>query len=115
MGDPLGEFISRKNLASFSEQLRFEIDPTKRATLVRLLIEEEDKLGFGYEQLAIVNEHIAAGHVCIQRQQVLLSELSHDQHAARQANTLLEALLHAQALYEHRRQRILDELDRRQI
>jgi hypothetical protein len=43
------------NLANFSELLGTERDPMRQATLMRLLVEEENQLGLGSVQFAIAD------------------------------------------------------------
>jgi hypothetical protein len=112
MRDLLDSFITRQNLANFTDQLQAEADPGRRAVLLRLLVDEEDKLGHGLEQLDIINERIAAGHSFIARQQVRVSELAHDGHAGKVARDVLGTFLQAQALLEHHRDKILNNLHR---
>lgn len=108
----LGEFIHHRNVIHLSDELYFRSDgdAIRRATLLRLLIEEEDKLGSSLERLDLANERIATGHTLIAKQRARLSELGHDGDAARAASDLLETLLQTQARFESYRQRILKTL-----
>jgi hypothetical protein len=45
----LPDFVAKQNIARFGAQLISETDATRRAELQRLLIQEEDRLGFRYQ------------------------------------------------------------------
>ena len=103
-------FTTTTSFAFFDELFRSNGDAIRRATLLRLLVEEEDKLGCGLERLELANERMATGHKLITKQQTRLSELAHDGDGAKAANELLETLLQTQAQFERYRQRILKNL-----
>jgi hypothetical protein len=56
------DLVHRQKIARFSNMLAVELDARKRSTLMRLLIDEEDQFGFGLEQLAIAEKHLADCH-----------------------------------------------------
>jgi hypothetical protein len=104
--------IAEENLTSFTEQLAAEVDPAKRARLLNLLIDEVNKLGFGLEQLDLIDARIASGHRLIARQRALVTRLAQDGHDIQSASKILASLTHAQTLFEVYRQQIVDMLDR---
>jgi hypothetical protein len=61
--DNTAQFVSNLNVARFEDRLRFEHDPAIRASLQRLLLEEEDKLGCRVERLGNVQRHTRLGSV----------------------------------------------------
>jgi catechol-2,3-dioxygenase len=50
-------FVHGQNLIRFSQQLAAERDPNTQATLMRLLVDEENSLGAGLEHLEIDDCH----------------------------------------------------------
>jgi len=56
------QFVNDLNVARFFDQLRFAHDPAARASLRRLLLEEEDKLGHSIERLCKDRRHVAEGN-----------------------------------------------------
>jgi hypothetical protein len=109
--DALGEFVHHHNVIHLSDELfRSNGDAIRRATLLRLLVEEEDKLECGLERLELANERIATGYALIAKQQARLLEIAHDGDAAKAANELLDTLLQTQERFERYRQRILKTL-----
>ena len=59
--------VARQNITRFCNQLMSELDAKGRADLQRLLIEEEDRLGFSMEQLDEIEREIAKGEERIQQ------------------------------------------------
>jgi hypothetical protein len=52
-------FVHRENIAKFANLLSTKVDPTRRLALTNLLVQEEDRFGYGEEQLAIAERHLA--------------------------------------------------------
>jgi hypothetical protein len=65
-------FVGSQNITNFADKLESEVDPAKRATLRRLLVEEEDRLGHDQEQLELTNKRLASGRGLIAKQQSLI-------------------------------------------
>jgi hypothetical protein len=59
--DNTAQFVSNLNVPRFEDRLRFEHGPAIRASLQRLLLEEEDKLGCRVERLGNVQRHTSEG------------------------------------------------------
>ncbi len=104
-------FVAINNVEHFADQLTSEVDGAKRATLMRLLVEEEDKLGAGLEQLGIAELRIAKGRQLIARQMALVAKIAGDGHDGREANDLLAMLKEVQALFEAYRRSIMSRLN----
>lgn len=111
----MNTFIGINNVERFGDQLCSAADPARRATLMRLLVEEEDNLGAGLEQLDAAELRIARCHQLIASQRVLVARIGSDGHDAEEANTLLSALLEVQELFEGYRRRILSALNQRSL
>ena len=52
-------FIVRENIKHYRRELENGVDEPTRATMLRLLVEEEDQLGHTREQLAKLDHHIS--------------------------------------------------------
>jgi hypothetical protein len=55
------------HIRNFADKLLSESDPNRRAVLMKLLVEEEDRLGHSTEQLDLANSHIESGRRLIAR------------------------------------------------
>jgi len=55
----LAQFVGDLNVSRFLDKLRVERNPDLRASLRRLLLEEEDKLGSNLEHLSRLQRQIA--------------------------------------------------------
>jgi hypothetical protein len=106
------QFVNDLNIERFLGRLRFEHDPAVRASLRRLLREEEDKLCFNLERLAKVQYNIAEGRGRIRRQKALIERLVAGDHDVRLAENLLRNLIEINELLERYRRTILDAIHR---
>jgi DNA-binding CsgD family transcriptional regulator len=104
-------FTGKHNLEHFANRLGVESDPARRETMLRLIVEEEDKLGFGLEQLEIAEDRIAAGNKRIAMQRAVVARLGNGGSDTRLAKDVLATLVKAQALFEDYRQKILRQLN----
>lgn len=101
-------FIAWENVKHLRGQLASEIDRKARSVQMKLLIEEEDKLGADFELLADLDRHIRRGLELIARQTVLVATMERDGHnGIVQAKTLLDCLVEGQNLHEGYRQKVL--------
>jgi hypothetical protein len=104
-------FIGKHNLEHFANRLGVESEPARRETLLRLMVEEEDKLGCGLEQLGIAEDRIVAGNKRVAMQRAVVARLGDGGHDTRLASEVLTTLVKAQALFEDYRQKIVRQLD----
>ena len=104
-------FVRINNVHNFADQLTSAADPAKRATLIRLLVEEEDKLGVGLAQLGAAELRLATGARLIARQKELIARMQTDGRDTKHANNLLDTMTEVQALFEKYRRRIVARLD----
>src|SRR6516164_9193728 len=109
--DDTAQFVSDLNMARFADRLRYERDPAIRASLQRLLLEEEDKLGRGVERLCKLQRHISEGSRRIAMQKALIAKLT-DRQDVRLAESMLNNLVEIQRIFEQHRQVVLDAIDR---
>jgi len=110
--DSTAQFVSDLNVARFLEKLRLEDDPAIRASLQRLLLEEEDKFGRGADRIGNVQRHIAEGSRQIALQKALIARLRINGQDVRRAENTLRNLIEIQRIFERYRQVVLDAIDR---
>jgi len=89
------------------------VDPRKRATLLRFLIEEEDQLGAGPDQLEHSARRVHEGKARIDRTLAIIEGLIDrglmDQERFSKAMEVLNTLRESQVLIEERYKRILSQ------
>jgi hypothetical protein len=107
----MDKFVARENIKHFRERLETETDPSMRARLHRLLVEEEDKLGHNLETLHAIETHIAKGKMRVDRQQAVVASMERDGHETTHALALLGAMCETLLIFENRRQAILIDLN----
>jgi hypothetical protein len=107
----VSRFVHWLTIDNFAGTLTSEAPPSKRATLRKLLIDEEDRFGVGQEQLAHVDARISNGQTVIENQRALIMRLSEGGKDLREAQKLLMRLMEVQWLFVSRRQQILDRLN----
>jgi hypothetical protein len=107
--------IAIYNVQYFADLLGSSADPVKRAMVMRLLIEEENKLGAGQEALDIAETRIANGRTLIERQEALVARVRENGHDVRAHNDLLATLVKVQAAFERYRRTIMRGLNNRII
>jgi hypothetical protein len=110
--DETAQFVSDLNVARFVDGLQLEDEPTRRALLQKLLIEEEDKLGRNAERLSKLQRHITEGNHRIAMQKALIERLRANGHDIRLAERTLNNLSEIQRILEHHRQCVLNAMDR---
>ncbi len=108
----LKTFACTRNIANFIDQLGTEADPARRTVLMQLLVEEEDKLGIGLEQLDLSEAFIAKGQGLIARQEALIERLENCGRDSRSANDVLNTLVTVQNLFKGYRHVLLSTLKR---
>jgi hypothetical protein len=109
----LSSFVMTQNVIRFTDQLQSEMDASRRQQLQRLLIEEEeDRLGFSYEQLENVEQEIAKAGERIEFQRARVETILGRGRDATIAKSLLENLIQIQTIYKQYRRMILAALDR---
>jgi hypothetical protein len=103
----MDKFVARENIRHFHDRLETETDPTARALLHRLLIQEEDKLGHNCEALREVENHIARVKEHVNRQQALITSTEQNGYDISQARMLLNAYSDILLAFKNQRQKIL--------
>ena len=110
--DEMAQFISNLNVARFVDKLKLEHEPTRWAILQKLLIEEEDKFGRNAERLSKLQRHITESNRRIGLQKAVIERLRANGYDIRLAETTLTNLFEIQRIFKHRRQAVLDAMDR---
>ena len=109
----MDRFIAQENIKHLRNRLWSESDAGMRASLQKLLVEEEDKFGACVEQLADIERHIDDGHRRIERQRLLVASMERDGHAGLSlATSILETMIDTQGLHERYRVRVLAAVER---
>jgi hypothetical protein len=108
-------YVTKQNVSRFRELLSSESDTSRAADLVKLLIEEEDKLGASSERLEDIDQEIAKGDKRIAWQRTLVAAMERDGRDAAVAKALLENLTQIQAMYQQYRQALLAAIDRNRL
>jgi hypothetical protein len=73
--DAMVRFVRDRNVVRFVDRLRLQYDPTIRAVLQRLLLEEVRKLGSNFEQLSMVDRQISEARERIRAQTDIIERL----------------------------------------
>ena len=105
--------LVEENLSIFTIKLATEHDPTKRARVLNLVIDEINELGFGPDQLNIIDAQIASGRRLVALQRTLITHLAEHGRDTQLASSILASLMHCQTLFEAFRRQNIDMSDRR--
>jgi len=96
--------LPQQVVLQFENLLETELEPARRANLLKLLMQEEDKLGqYGHEDLASLDRLITRNEELLDEQRALVVRLSGWGESAKGAEELLETLVETQSLLEDRR------------
>ena len=107
---PFDSFVQSTNVDRYLDQLAAEGDHVKRTTLLKLLVEEEDKLGRNREELVKAERRVSDGK---HRLQTLSSVATGLVESGRNINgtvTLLVTMQDTQRLLERHYRKLCDEL-----
>ena len=110
--DAADKFIAERNVERFRDQLKAEVDSQRRGTLLRLLVFEEKKLGYSFEQADKTEREIARCRELIQRQQTLVSQLKEAELDTTRADALLESLVRCELVHREHLHRLNREIER---
>lgn len=108
-------FIHRENIANFLDQLRREVEPVKRRTLLALFAEEMRKFAGRPENLEICDRQLSDCKLRIARQREQLDGSQGDGHDGGDARRLLDNLVEIEALLVECRAAAVVELGRSRI
>jgi hypothetical protein len=98
--DDTTQFVCDHNVARFVQRLRSEHNPDTRASVRRLLVEEEDKFGRSAERLVKLQHYITEGIQRIASQEALIRKLRANGQDIGLAEITLGNLVEIQTLFE---------------
>ncbi len=102
----MDRFIARENVKHYRRELENGVDGQARATMLKLLVEEENHLGLTREQLARLDHHIARLSEIMARHVDLMDKLRSIGRPLERAPMVLATLNDLMAIYLVHRQRI---------
>jgi len=99
-------FVARENVSRLRRVLEDGVAPQTRATMLKLLVEEENKLGFSRERLDRLDRHISRLREIIARHVELTDRLRSRGRPIAQAEIVHATLNDLMACYIAHRQRL---------
>jgi CheY-like chemotaxis protein len=97
-------YLPFQAILQFQNLLETELEPARRANLLKLLMQEQDKLGqYSHEDLASLDRLITRNEELLDEQRALVVRLSDKGESAKVAEEQFETLVETQALLEDRR------------
>jgi hypothetical protein len=99
-------FFTRENIKHFRRGLENGVDQPTRATMLRLLVEEENHLGHTREHLAKLDHHISRLSEIMARHVELMDGLQSNGQSSERASTVLATYNDLMAVYIAHRQAI---------
>jgi hypothetical protein len=108
--DAMAQFVSTHNVEKLVDQLRWQLDPSVRTALQRLLREEVHRFGFNLEQLSMVDRQLSEAKERIRAQKRNIEGLRIKGHDTATAECLLNNLVGIEGIFEQYRQVIVDTL-----
>ena len=111
--DATSIWLHNTNIDRTLNRLGAYVDPRKRAILLKFLIEEEDQLGAGPDQLTSSGRRVREGRARVSRTLAIIEGLIDcglmDQETFSKAMEVLSTLRESQDLIEQRYERILSQ------
>lgn len=104
-------FVRDENIRRYENEIRTEADATRRSVLLRLLVEEENRLGWSHEQLAIAEQRITSLNKSVERQLALIDRMAEDGQDTTAAKDLLLTLRQLLALHRWFHDKIIENLN----
>ena len=104
----MNRFIIKQSIAHFEDLLTTDLDPKRRATILKLLVIHMNMHGeYSIEHVAKVDRHIARIDGLIAQQRQRVDHLNGDGRAASSAEKLLDILTYTKELYQQHRASVL--------
>jgi hypothetical protein len=100
------KYLARENVRRFSRELENAADDTRRAMLLRLLVEEENRVGRTYEQLDETLRQIGRINQLISTQLETITVLKAAGHSIERAECCLSNAVHLLAAHQAYRAKI---------
>jgi hypothetical protein len=108
----MNKFVARENIKHFRDRLRYEPDQATRATLQKLLVQEEDKLVADMALLQDLEREIAKCDGLIERQQALVVTIEGNGGDGGTARALLDGMIHTKFLHYKYRESVVGRMQR---
>jgi hypothetical protein len=105
-GSTMDNFIATENVRHLRRELENGAEPAKRDTMLRILVEEENKLGFTRELLGRLDHHISRLSEIMARQVELIDNLTSLGEPLERSQMILATLNDLMAAYIAHRHRI---------
>jgi rubrerythrin len=102
----MDQFIARENVKHYRRQLENGVSEPTRATMLGLLVEEENHLGHNREQLGKLDRHISRLSEIMARHVELMDNLQSNGHSSERASIVLATYNDLMAVYIAHRQTI---------
>lgn len=102
----MDEFVARENIKHYRRELENGVSEPTRATMLKLLVEEEDHLGHTEEQLGKVDRHIARLREIMARHIDLMDKIQSMGQPSERASIVLATYNDLMAVYLAHRQTI---------
>jgi hypothetical protein len=102
----MDRFIARENIKHFRRQLENGVDGPTRATMLKLMVEEENHLGHTREQLGKLDRHISRLSEIMARHVELTDRLKSNGQSSERASMVLATYNDLMAVYIAHRQTI---------
>jgi hypothetical protein len=110
-GAVMHRFVAKENVHRLADQFSVTASADKRGALARLLIDEENKLGWEYEQLEITERQISVANILIRKQELLIESYLKDGYDTGLAREVLVSLQTCKSLFENYRRQIPHQVD----
>ncbi len=102
----MDNFVCRENIKHFRQQLEAGVAPARRATLLPLLVEEENNLGLTREHLYLLDHQISRLSEIMARQMDLIDNIRSLGQSAERAQMVLATMNELMATYIAHRQKV---------
>lgn len=99
----MDKLIAQQRIANLRQQLETEGDVERRDTILRLLVQEEDKLGLTHEQLDEIDRQIARMQQLVSTQLEMIAALKTRGQSVETAERALHNVIDALVVHQARR------------
>jgi|SRR5581483_8816926 len=102
----MDKFVASENVKYLRHELESGVEPHVRATMLKTLVDEENKLGFTYERLGRLDHHIARLSQIMVEQVALIDRLRSLGSSIERPQLVLATLNDLMASYVEHRHRL---------
>jgi hypothetical protein len=100
MDSKLDVFMTEGNVEIYLSKLSDTLDPAVRDTILRLLVNEEEKMGRAREHVENGERRVIEGRRRLEQQRIIVARLAADERTDHPAVVLLDTFERTQALLE---------------